>query len=271
MFVAPTSFTRAAGVAPMNSGDAVAWPSLETPGPTCVRAYDLERGPRARMRASSRRLQWSTYHTSRESFSSQEMAFRPLTWAHPVIPGEHVVLSRICSGEYRSRVVPKQRPRPYEAQLTAQHVPELWELIDARRAEEPPERRQTRGVRANLLGRRERPAARRSRASRIVRNLSTGERSPAEARRGAFAESRALWLLERRPDGERSGDHHGAKADEPRGGDGAIEGDLERESNPGLLQARARAGAPTTVAPGGTSLVTTAPAPTCACAPTVRY
>src|ERR1051326_1886096 len=57
---------------------------------------------RARIFASSHRLQWSTYHVSRLNFSSQVIAFRPFTCAQPVIPG-FTRCRRACSAVYRGR------------------------------------------------------------------------------------------------------------------------------------------------------------------------
>ena len=51
---------------------------------------------------SSQKLRLSTYHTSSANFSSQLIAFRPLTCAQPVIPGR-TSCRRPCSGVYRGR------------------------------------------------------------------------------------------------------------------------------------------------------------------------
>src|SRR5216683_607285 len=55
-----------------------------------------------RIFTSRLRLQWSTYHVSRANFSSQRIAFRPFTCAHPVMPG-FTSCRLACSGVYRSR------------------------------------------------------------------------------------------------------------------------------------------------------------------------
>ena len=52
---------------------------------------------RTKMRTSSQKLQWSTYHTSRANFRSQLTSLRPFTWAQPVIPG-FMSCRRACSG-----------------------------------------------------------------------------------------------------------------------------------------------------------------------------
>ena len=54
------------------------------------------------MRKSSRNETWSTYQTSNSNLCVHEMAFRPLTCAHPVIPGR-TSWRRACSGVYKSR------------------------------------------------------------------------------------------------------------------------------------------------------------------------
>ncbi len=81
---------------PVNSG-MVACPSREIPDRWNTLATVI-----ARIFRSSPRVQLSTYHASRANFSSQEMAFRPFTWAQPVIPGS-TSWRRACSREYRGR------------------------------------------------------------------------------------------------------------------------------------------------------------------------
>src|SRR4029077_12692678 len=60
------------------------------------------RAVRTRILASRKRLQWSTYQTSRANRSSQSTAFRPWTTAHPVMPGRTSCRLR-SSCVYRSR------------------------------------------------------------------------------------------------------------------------------------------------------------------------
>src|SRR5271157_1054895 len=55
-----------------------------------------------RILASSLNDQWSTYQVSSRNFSSQSIAFRPLTCAQPVIPGR-TSWRLACSGVYRAR------------------------------------------------------------------------------------------------------------------------------------------------------------------------
>ena len=64
-------------------------------------------------------------------------ALRPRTWARPVMPGRTSCRSRLL-GVYRPRYALEQRPRPDQAHVAAQHVPQRRQLVEAGRAQEPP-------------------------------------------------------------------------------------------------------------------------------------
>ena len=87
------------------------------------------------------RLRLSTYSTSAANFSSQVRALRPRTWARPVTPGR-TSWRRACCGRVALQVLHEQRPRPDQAHVAPEHVPQRRQLVEAGASAASAERRQ---------------------------------------------------------------------------------------------------------------------------------
>ncbi len=67
--------------------------------------------------------------------SSQEIAFRPLTCAQPVIPGL-TSWRRAWVGVVPIHVLHQKRPRPHQAHVTLEHVEQLRQFVETERSEQ---------------------------------------------------------------------------------------------------------------------------------------
>ena len=125
---------------PMNSG-IVASPSALIPS-----RFSTFHAVRTRIFRSSKKDRLSTYQTSRANFSSQVIAFRPLTCAQPVRPGL-TSWRRACSGSISAQVLRQQRARTHQAHVPLQHVEQLRQFVQAPLPHPAPQRRHALGVR----------------------------------------------------------------------------------------------------------------------------
>ena len=212
---------------------------------------------------SPRRLRVLTYSTSSAKRSGQSMALRPLTWASPVMPGADLEAFVLVADE-TVPVVHRQRARADEGDLAAQEVPQRRQFVEARGPQPLPDTRHTLGVELRSLTTRSRMAHRpeleqRERPAREAEpalpvDHTTTRRRPLSAAAAPRSTGRA------RRDAD-SGDDDVDQSSDPIG-NSRRRGHDRRPST-----SRRRAGTPTTVAPVGTSAMTTAPAPIVASAP----
>ena len=92
-------------------------------------------GVRSRIRRSTRGERCSTYHTSSSIRSAHGSVARPWICAQPVSPGRTSSLRR-CRSRVALDLVAERRARPDHRHVAAHDVPELWELVDRRPAQQ---------------------------------------------------------------------------------------------------------------------------------------
>ena len=125
-----------------------------------------------RYRASSARLQWSTYQRSSASRSLNFCVWRPFTTAHPVKPGRMSWRRDSSAWVDTGQVLHQERPRSHQAHVAAEHIPELRELVDARGPQNAPDTSQPLLIRGYLSS----PAN----GARIVRNFNITNGRPCQ-------------------------------------------------------------------------------------------